>query len=148
MTTCCAARIVRPALAALSLAFLLASAGCGPGTATLIGTVKYKGEPLPSGTVIVHGSNGQTATGTIEDGAYRVDKVPTGDVKISVQVASPGSIASGGGGVPGMPAGVGPAAGKDAFKGGAAASGQQSEHAPSTAIPSAGRVVTIPSKYA
>src|SRR5262245_1815414 len=106
------------ALVCLALASALALSGCGKTTATVSGVVKYQGEPLPSGTVLIYGSDGVPKTGAIgEDGKYKVDDAPLGQGKIPVQVvdisASPigggGRGAGGPGGAGGAPGGSGDA---------------------------------------
>lgn len=65
--------------------------GCGvreyrlPETgASLEGTVKYKGSPLPAAMIIVAGES-SSATGNIsENGRYKIDNVPLGTVKLAV----------------------------------------------------------------
>jgi hypothetical protein len=53
--------------------------------ATLEGTVSYGSEKVPVALIIVAGGNGST-TGEIDEatGRYRVENVPTGEVKIGV----------------------------------------------------------------
>jgi hypothetical protein len=64
---------------------LLFAAACGGGTATISGTVTYKGEPLTAGYVAFYDTNGQTASGRIEaDGHYTVYKAPVGELKAAV----------------------------------------------------------------
>jgi hypothetical protein len=148
MTMCSAARLIRPALAAFSLAFVLAAAGCGANVATLTGTIKYKGEPLPSGSVLVYGADNQPVIGVINEGTYTVEKAPVGDVKIAVQVQDPKSMPGAGGKGPGGGMGVpggGGGAPKDAMKG-VPGQGEQA-NIPST-TPGAVKVVPIPPKYA
>jgi hypothetical protein len=51
--------------------------------ATLEGTIKLGAEAVPMALVVVVGPNG-SATGQIEEGRYKVENVPLGDVKIGV----------------------------------------------------------------
>jgi hypothetical protein len=72
------------------LATMLALAGCAryeyrlPETgATLEGTVTYGGETVQMAEINVFGEKDQTG-GQIEDGRYKVERVPLGEVKIGV----------------------------------------------------------------
>jgi hypothetical protein len=67
----------------LWVALLALAAGCGPSTGTISGTVTFKGEPVPSGTVSFL-SAGKIAEGEIHDGLYEVARVPVGDARITV----------------------------------------------------------------
>jgi hypothetical protein len=99
MSIRCAVGAVRPSLVCLAVAFPLALAGCGKTTATVSGVVKYQGEPLPSGTVIIYGanSNDTPARGAIgENGKYIVTDAPLGEVKIAIQVQDIGASPTGG----------------------------------------------------
>src|SRR5688572_23145121 len=51
--------------------------------ATLEGTVTLSGETVPMAFIVVVGEKGQ-ATGQIEEGRYKVENVPLGEVKIGV----------------------------------------------------------------
>jgi hypothetical protein len=65
---------------------VLAVAGCGRSTGHVTGKVTYKGQPLPSGTVLFHGPDGPTGHSVIgPDGRYEVRDVPVGACKITVQ---------------------------------------------------------------
>jgi hypothetical protein len=65
---------------------VLAVAGCGRSTGHVTGQVTYKGQPLPSGTVLFHGPDGATGHSAIwPDGRYEVRDVPVGPWKITVQ---------------------------------------------------------------
>jgi len=56
--------------------------------ATLEGTVTYGKEKVPVALIIVQGANG-SATGRIgEDGRYKVENVPVGEVKLAVNTAA------------------------------------------------------------
>jgi len=89
---------VRFATAGLLAAACLA--GCGGGGPELVpvkGTVKYKGQPLPTGSITFHPAKGRPATGTIKDGAIQdVTTVTAGDgatagtAKVTVQANSGG----------------------------------------------------------
>jgi hypothetical protein len=60
--------------------------GCGAPTASVSGTVIFKGDPLPSGTVLFHGSDGRIEHALIaEDGTYEIASAPLGEVRITVR---------------------------------------------------------------
>ena len=67
------------------LAIVLVALGCGPSTATVTGTVTFRGRPLPAGTVVFHGPDGRTGHALIADGRYTVEAAPLGPVRISVR---------------------------------------------------------------
>jgi hypothetical protein len=73
-------------LACLCLSAGLALAGCtGGGRGDISGVVKYKGEPLPGGTILFYGQpKGQWSGEIKEDGSYTVTGVPTGTAKIAI----------------------------------------------------------------
>jgi hypothetical protein len=72
----------------LGLSLLLA--GCGRGWGHVSGTVRYKGKPLPNGTITFYDEANQAVSGHIEaDGKYTVDKVAAGKVKITVTAPMP-----------------------------------------------------------
>lgn len=73
-------------------------AGCGGNnTATVSGVVSFNGEQLPSGTVSFMGANSWVGSSNINSGAYKIEGVPLGEVKISVQTfpPSPGVVPPG-----------------------------------------------------
>ncbi len=83
------------------LAVLTAAAGCLilascggryesiPETgATLEGTVTYGKEPLQAALIIVAGANGSAQGNIGEDGRYKVENVPLGEVSIAVNTAA------------------------------------------------------------
>lgn len=76
------------------LATLVLLAGCGgdsagPKVGTMTGKVTYKGVPLTTGTVQVHGADGRGGSGPITpDGTYTVGDAPLGDVTITVKVVA------------------------------------------------------------
>jgi hypothetical protein len=62
----------------------LLTAGCG-GKGTVAGTVKYKGTPIPSGTIMFTPESGVgLINAPITDGKYAADNVPTGTAKVTV----------------------------------------------------------------
>lgn len=73
--------------AGLALVAVLAVSGCGSSTGTVTGTVKRKdGTVLKGGNVALITSKGQSFSSPIgENGTYTVEKVPVGDVKITVE---------------------------------------------------------------
>jgi hypothetical protein len=69
------------------LGLLVVLAGCGPGKTEVSGTVRYKGEPLTSGDVLVIDADGMPHTSPISDhGSYAARGVPVGPVRFAVQV--------------------------------------------------------------
>jgi len=87
-------RLGRAAAIVLTL-LALTTTSCGPrqerlaeSGASLEGTIKYGGEPLQFALVLVQTAKG-AATGRIgEDGRYRVENVPLGEVMIGVNTAA------------------------------------------------------------
>ena len=80
------------ALAGLLLPLALANSGCGggPATATVSGSVTYRGAALPVGKVSFYGPNGQVASAlVVEDGTYEATNVPLGAVKVAVSTPPP-----------------------------------------------------------
>lgn len=75
---------------ALVVLFLAAASGCGSSVGSLSGKVTYQGKTVASGTVMVIGSDGIPRYGKIEtDGAYKIDDVPPGPVKVTVNSPNP-----------------------------------------------------------
>jgi hypothetical protein len=77
---------------------VFALAGCGKPSATISGTVKYKGQPIPSGTIRFIGKddNGKEVMkeGKITDGSFSVAGLPPGKIKVGV-ISSAGKPSSG-----------------------------------------------------
>jgi hypothetical protein len=73
------------------LALLLAAlSGCHDGKGTLGGKVTFKGEAVPSGTVVFYGPGDQVASAALlPDGTYEVTEVPLGEVKVAVTTPPP-----------------------------------------------------------
>jgi len=112
----------------LLLSVLMVLAGCGEPTASVSGTVKFKDQPLPSGTVLFHGPDGRVEHAVIgEGGKYALANAPLGPVRIAVK-----SHAAQPTGMPG--AGKPPPGAKD--------------HAPAQGEKRDGRYVPIPPRYA
>jgi hypothetical protein len=66
---------------------ILLAAGCGRDLGNVSGTVKFKGQPLPAGTITFYDRDkGATSSEIKSDGTYSVSKVATGPVKISLAV--------------------------------------------------------------
>lgn len=67
--------------------------GCGS-SGTVSGKITYEGQPLNGGTVtFISSQDGKPYSGPIQsDGSYRVEKIPTGKTKITVQVPEPPQI--------------------------------------------------------
>jgi hypothetical protein len=79
-------RLPPRAAAALTVGLALAAAGCGGGTATVSGTVTYRGKPVPGGSVVLYCADKQIVRGLIgPDGAYRIPNVPPGPAAVTVQ---------------------------------------------------------------
>jgi hypothetical protein len=58
--------------------------GCGSGQGEVSGTVRYRGKPLPFGTIQFLGQDGIPYAGRIQpDGTFSV-RVPTGEAKVIV----------------------------------------------------------------
>jgi hypothetical protein len=76
----------RPAPRHTGLALLLGAllTGCGSGQEEVSGTVRYKGKPLPFGTIQFLGSDGVLRAGAIQpDGTFAV-QVPVGEAKVII----------------------------------------------------------------
>ena len=70
------------------LALALALTGCGG--STLDGTVRYRGQPVTSGVVVVLNPDNTAAKGNIgPDGSYTVSGVGRGPVKVGVLSPDP-----------------------------------------------------------
>jgi len=67
-----------------------ALSGCGPAKASVTGTVKFNGQPLPSGTITFTSDAGNTVKGSaITDGKYTIPDFPAGPAKVSVVTSAP-----------------------------------------------------------
>jgi hypothetical protein len=77
--------LLRPWRAALLVLLLGVSVtGCGSGQGEVRGTVRYKGKPLPFGTIQFLGRDGLPYAGKIQpDGTFSV-QVPAGEAKVIV----------------------------------------------------------------
>lgn len=77
----------RPFGAAAALLGAVILVGCSsPEQGNVVkGKVIYKNAPLPTGTVSFFNEKGQLAgSGSVTDGVFRVEKLPTGPLKIAV----------------------------------------------------------------
>jgi hypothetical protein len=64
---------------------MLPLAGCGPAVGELSGTVVYSGKPLTYGIITAVDTDGNYYNGKINpDGTYKIDRVPTGTVKVFI----------------------------------------------------------------
>ena len=85
-------------VAGISVLFtsLIVISGCGgtsagPKVGSMTGQITYKGAPLNTGTVQVHGEDGRGGSGPITaDGSYIVGDAPLGNVTITVHVTASG----------------------------------------------------------
>ena len=75
--------ISRRARRLAAMLWIVLAVGCQPPVGIVTGTVSYKGEKVPSGTVSFV-SGGKVREGDIHDGAYTVTNVPVGEAKIAV----------------------------------------------------------------
>lgn len=81
---------MRHLLCLLSLALTLTLIGCGPARSNVSGTVRYKGKPLTSGTIIFLASDNKNHQADIgPDGKYKMTGVARGKVKVAVIVEPP-----------------------------------------------------------
>ena len=71
------------AVAGLLIAILPAQAD--DKASTVQGTVVFKGKPIADGKIIFHLDNGQFIGCTIKNGEYKIDRVPTGPRKVSIE---------------------------------------------------------------
>ena len=55
--------------------------------ATVEGVVTYKGKPLPDATITLHLADDQFVGAKLKDGKYRVDRVPSGTVTVTITSA-------------------------------------------------------------
>lgn len=63
---------------------LLTVVGCS-GTGEVSGLVKFRGQPLPGGTISFYDEGGRVSSAEIKpDGSYNVTGVPTGLAKVTV----------------------------------------------------------------
>lgn len=78
-----------------AVVLMVLAAGCSRGTGNVSGTVKFKGKPLPGGTISFYDEvNGVASSPINPDGSYSVSKVATGTARITVAVPMPIRFAS------------------------------------------------------
>jgi hypothetical protein len=94
-----------PLLVVLAAMTALGAGGCGKKETTVSGKVLYKGQTLPSGSVVFVGAAGRSSLpAEIQpDGTYLARNVPAGPTKVAVETPPPPSLASGK-----LPAGLSP----------------------------------------
>src|SRR5262245_53660063 len=68
----------------------LALSGCSSRKGKVTGKVSYKGEAVPSGTVMFYGKGDAVSSAPIgPDGTYQATEVPLGEVKVAVTTPPP-----------------------------------------------------------
>jgi len=68
---------------------LLVLVGCQPATGSITGKVSYQGKALPVGNITFVVAERPPASAQIRDGAFSIDKVPTGEAKIAITAPAP-----------------------------------------------------------
>jgi hypothetical protein len=80
-------KLATPRLAGVALLVALSTAGCSKKETAVSGVVRYNGQPLPTGSVILYCENKQIVHGLIGPGGeYTIPNVPKGLVKVTVRV--------------------------------------------------------------
>jgi len=75
------------------LVVLPALVGCGKRTGVVTGKVTYQNQPLTSGAVIFHGTDGRVDSGAIDsEGRYTIPQAPIGPARVTVQVGQSGPV--------------------------------------------------------
>jgi hypothetical protein len=79
------------------LVLAAAAGGCGRSTATLSGTVAYRGRPVTSGEVVFLAADGRASAHAPigPDGHYTVEGVPVGEARVAVDNPPPSWYAVG-----------------------------------------------------
>ena len=73
-------------LAALAVVLTAGPASAAdPELGTVEGTVTFNGKPVPDGTITFHLPDGQFVGAKLKDGKYRVDRVPAGTMRVTVE---------------------------------------------------------------
>jgi hypothetical protein len=68
----------------------LAAVGCQAPVATVQGQVRFAGQPLPGGSIILYCADGQIVRGLIDQhGRYQVVNVPYGTARVAIQAHRP-----------------------------------------------------------
>ncbi|HEV3143674.1 MAG TPA: carboxypeptidase-like regulatory domain-containing protein [Gemmataceae bacterium] len=84
----------------LALPLMSFTFGCTGGKSQISGTVTYKGNPLPGGSIVFRAADGKEYGSSIDNnGKYFVDKVPTGNMKVYFNIP-PANLSTGPLGVP------------------------------------------------
>jgi len=78
--------ITYPRFAILATTLIL---GCGRDTGVLTGSVTFDGQSVSHGMVAVRTKDGRVANGNIENGVYRINGAPLGEVALMVQNFAP-----------------------------------------------------------
>jgi hypothetical protein len=78
----------RPGFLAVA-GLVLAFTGCGKSTATVSGKVTLDGKALKSGSVTMVGEDKLPLSAPIQDGTYKIEKVPYGTVQVAVVSPDP-----------------------------------------------------------
>lgn len=73
----------------LLLALLPLMGGCSRGWGNVTGTVRYKGKPLPMGTITFYDEANRAEFSLIDEGKYTVSKIAAGRVKVTVTAPMP-----------------------------------------------------------
>jgi hypothetical protein len=82
----CHGKSRRGLLVSFGLFLALAPLGCGRGVTEVSGKVRFKDQPLSSGSVTFVSQDGKSSSSAIaEDGSYWIDDAPIGPVKIAVE---------------------------------------------------------------
>jgi hypothetical protein len=84
-------RISSATLALLLLIFTAAAddkADKAGKTGIIEGTVTYKGQPIPAGTVSFHATDGTKTTASLKDGRFRATDVPVGKAQVTIETES------------------------------------------------------------
>jgi hypothetical protein len=85
-------RSLAPGLLVVTASLLLAApvaAAKGAKTGDVSGTVRYKGKPLPGGTITFHPAKGKPIVARIKkDGSFAAKGVPVGETHITVETES------------------------------------------------------------
>ena len=70
---------------AMALVLMLGASTAFAADGTVSGSVRVGDKPLAAGRIIFHLDGGQFVGAKIKDGAYRIDRVPVGTHKITVE---------------------------------------------------------------
>jgi hypothetical protein len=73
---------------ALPVLLIVFAGGCGGGKGNVSGTVTVNGKPLPMGVIVFTPESGAAVAAEIIDGKYSASGVPSGTVKVSLDLRS------------------------------------------------------------